>query len=80
MATPTEKSEAIDEFLTRITGQSRKAQIMQDACAFCGGEAKEFADDLSRREYEISGICQSCQDKAFSSSEYDENDLDCDEE
>lgn len=32
----------------------------------CGGEAKVFRDDLSRREYAISRLCQSCQDKVFS--------------
>lgn len=36
-------------------------------CRFCGGEIKsgEFRDDLSAREFNISGMCQSCQDKTF---------------
>ena len=31
----------------------------------CGGAAVEFQDDLSRREYRISGLCQKCQDSVF---------------
>lgn len=29
----------------------------------------EFKDDLSRREFEISGFCQQCQDDVFSEPE-----------
>jgi len=28
-------------------------------------DAAEFRDDLSRKEFEISGLCQTCQDKTF---------------
>jgi len=36
-------------------------------CPFCGKDVddKEFRDDLSRREFKISGLCQECQDKMF---------------
>lgn len=34
-------------------------------CPTCGGEAKEFDDGLSLREYGISGMCQNCQDAVF---------------
>ena len=37
-------------------------------CAICGeptGNAEDFHDDLSRREYTISRMCQVCQDKVF---------------
>lgn len=37
-------------------------------CVFCGEEVdieKDFRDDLSRKEWEISHICQKCQDKVF---------------
>lgn len=34
-------------------------------CATCGGEAGEFTDALSEKEYKISGMCQNCQDKTF---------------
>lgn len=35
----------------------------------CGGEATEFRDDLSRKEYRISGLCQKCQDSVFNHKE-----------
>lgn len=31
----------------------------------CGGVAGEFRDEISRREYGISGLCQKCQDEVF---------------
>lgn len=34
-------------------------------CPLCGQEVTGFDDDLSLREYRISGLCQSCQDGVF---------------
>lgn len=36
-------------------------------CPFCGKDMTNptFRDALSRREFEISGICQECQDDYF---------------
>ena len=34
-------------------------------CVACGFPADEFDDEVSRTEYEISGLCQICQDKYF---------------
>jgi len=36
-------------------------------CPFCKEivRQKDFKDELSRREYAISGLCQKCQDKTF---------------
>lgn len=36
-------------------------------CPFCGHTISmtEFRDEVSRREYEISGLCQKCQDEVF---------------
>jgi hypothetical protein len=31
----------------------------------CGKPAVDFSDELSQREYLISGLCQACQDKIF---------------
>ena len=31
----------------------------------------DFKDDLSRKEFEISGICQKCQDRFFKGEEED---------
>lgn len=38
-------------------------------CAFCSGVVngrEDFRDDLSCKEFQISGLCQSCQDETFS--------------
>ncbi len=36
-------------------------------CPFCKQKinSDNFKDELSHREYEISGLCQKCQDKTF---------------
>jgi len=36
-------------------------------CPFCGKiiTDKEFRDELSKKEFRISGLCQSCQDMMF---------------
>ena len=71
MAKPSEKSPEIDLFLTSISGRS--FAIRADICIAppfgCGGEANEFRDEISKREYTISGMCQKCQDKVFGSGD-----------
>ena len=34
-------------------------------CPQCGAASLELRDDLSLREFRISGLCQSCQDAIF---------------
>ena len=41
------------------------------APAGCGGDATEFKDEISKREFRISGLCQTCQDAAFFPSTFD---------
>ena len=36
-----------------------------DTCVICGGPADWFSDETSKKEYEISRMCQSCQDFTF---------------
>lgn len=43
--------------------------VREASCVICGGEASTFRDDLSRKEYTISGMCQDCQDKVFETPE-----------
>jgi len=37
-----------------------------DKCPVCNEDIKEFKDSISKEEYELSGMCQDCQDKVFS--------------
>lgn len=41
--------------------------IQHGECPICHNEINddEFKDDVSREEYQISGLCQKCQDDVF---------------
>ena len=47
-------------------GEEVKA-VEQGDCPFSGCKVNkdEFRDELSRKEFEISGLCQACQDDVF---------------
>ena len=42
-----------------------KDAIKTNLCVFCGKQATEFRNELSQEEFQISGLCQECQDKVF---------------
>ena len=69
MATPSIKSfgmkKAIDGLTEQWYGRKRTTSIVDNVCVVCGGPASQFKDALSRKEYTISGMCQSCQDDTF---------------
>jgi hypothetical protein len=64
MAVPAPKTVRIERLLN-ATGSRRLEAIKNDRCVSCAGPASSFSDDLSRREYQISGMCQACQDQFF---------------
>lgn len=43
------------------------AKVEQGLCLFCNEPIDQaaFRDELSRREFRISGLCQKCQDDTF---------------
>ena len=43
----------------------KQNQKMTPTCPFCNKEVTGFKDSLSLREFEISGLCQKCQDETF---------------
>ena len=45
--------------------QSPRECIDKAVCVDCGGDASEFNDEQSRKEYHITGLCQKCQDEIF---------------
>lgn len=73
MPEPEKKAPKIDKLLDGIlklgNGTPRKITIEKSGCVFCpevvitGRES--FKDDLSWKEYKISGLCQGCQDDVF---------------
>ncbi len=40
-------------------------KTQEGSCVICKEEVIGFRDDLSRKEFKISGMCQSCQDETF---------------
>jgi len=69
---PTNKSNAINSMLSSVFGVDRVKTISEGYCASCdntGIIATSFRDDVSRKEYAISGLCQSCQDDVFGVSD-----------
>jgi hypothetical protein len=74
---PSKKSDEMEAALTGMFGFDRCERIEANKCCpppiGCGGPAVRFRDDLSAREFTISGLCQHCQDSVFSGLEPDED-------
>tara|TARA_Y100000310_G_C20244331_1_gene606082 strand:+ start:33 stop:245 length:213 start_codon:yes stop_codon:yes gene_type:complete len=68
MAEATIKDPRLDKMLTNVFGIDRKGSITNNTCVSCKEEALVFTDDISQKEYTISGLCQSCQDQVFGGS------------
>lgn len=62
---PTYKSPAIDNLITSITGVSRQDAENVKICVWCKKSLTPFRNQISEREHQISGMCQSCQDDTF---------------
>ena len=45
--------------------QAIKEVINNNKCTWCEKDNVEFKDKLSETEYQISGLCQTCQDEIF---------------
>jgi len=56
----------IDDLSLAMFGRSRSVAKAGCSCVSCGGRADKFTDEISRREFGISGLCQKCQDSVFS--------------
>ena len=67
MAIPSKKSLKIEKLINAFNPTSRKRidSIKNNVCIWCGEPANQFRDNLSEREYAISGFCQMCQDKTW---------------
>ena len=64
---PTEKSPEINEAIIQLTGIDRLSAINTKLCGWCNltVAADSFKDELSLKEYRISGLCQDCQDRMW---------------
>ena len=67
---PTWKSAPIENLITTMMGKDRRKTIQLGECMTCSCKditISSFRDELSVKEYTISGMCQECQDKVFGS-------------
>ena len=55
----------LDSIAKDVFGRTQDEAQDKQICIFCGGDASEFKNDISRKEYSISGMCQKCQDEIF---------------
>ena len=55
----------LDEMAEQLFDRSRSLSMFYLICVTCGKSIGEFRDELSQREYKISGMCQKCQDEVF---------------
>jgi len=47
--------------------------ISEDNCTICNQRVTGFKNLISKQEYEISGMCQACQNDIFIDVEYDDD-------
>ena len=57
-----------DEFTLMAFGRAFSIAQSGKQCVCCGEFNLEFRDELSRKEYKISGMCQCCQDSVFNTN------------
>jgi len=55
----------LEDMGRELFGRSRKVAADNQLCMSCGADANHFRDEISRKEYGISHLCQSCQDSVF---------------
>ena len=62
-----EIKKVLDNFTEDAFGKSKTDAEAEKICVFCHKsiKMKDFRNELSRKEYKISGICQRCQDDVF---------------
>lgn len=62
-----EIKKVLDNFTGSRFGKTKIAAEAEKVCVFCHKPIKDedFRNEISRREYGISGICQKCQDDVF---------------
>lgn len=56
-----------EEIIKAIFGNEITNRLNNHLCPMCGQKINEsdFRDVLSKQEYDISGMCQQCQDRIF---------------
>ena len=60
--------EKILEDFSAILGTPRSVAFATKCCVLCGRDASVFKNEISKKEYKMSGMCQKCQDNFFDNS------------
>lgn len=56
----------MNEHIMKVAGFNEEVKLVKAGkCPFCKTQVTGFRDLLSLKEYNISGLCQSCQDDFF---------------
>ena len=63
--TPTEKSSSVESAISSTFGLNRRSYILAGKCVMTGEDAGPFRDELSEKEYQISGLGQKAQDEIW---------------
>ena len=63
--TSVEFEKHLDELTEQLFDRSRSLSMFHLTCVTCGDAIGKFKDEISQREYRISGMCQKCQDEVF---------------
>ena len=58
-----------EEMALNLFERSRTLALAGNECVKCGEFNLEFRDEISRKEYKISALCQCCQDGIFGTEE-----------
>jgi uncharacterized CHY-type Zn-finger protein len=58
-------SSALDKLAEMAFGRTKTEAIEKGICVRCGKPKGEFRDAISEKEYEITQMCQVCQDWFF---------------
>ena len=62
----------IDQSSTALYGRPTSGALALNICVSCAEEASTFNSEVSKREYQISGLCQRCQDEIFNDVEQEQ--------
>jgi len=54
-----------DEIMKNLGFEEEVERKNHGFCAICGLAVSEFRNEISKREWEISGMCHKCQDSIF---------------
>jgi hypothetical protein len=54
-----------NEIAKEFFGRSATEAFIEAICVDCGKPIEGFRDEISEKEYRITGLCQKCQDSIF---------------